>query len=55
MDVADLSEMAQAAGPCQHALGMRANVIAEAVSCTASTTVAAAERIVVAIMNKVQI
>jgi hypothetical protein len=45
------------AGACQHALGMRANVLVEAVTCTADTSVAGngAERIVFAILDKVNV
>lgn len=45
------------AGACQHALGVRLNVLAEAVTCTAHTAVAGngAERIVFAILDKVHV
>jgi serine/threonine-protein kinase len=43
------------AGACQHAMGVRLNVLAEAVTCTAHTSAAGngAERIVLAILDKV--
>lgn len=43
------------AGACQHAMGVRLNVLAEAVTCTANTSVAGngAERMVFAILDNV--